>query len=182
MVGCTQSLTNLENPWVLTLSSLHHRECLPHHLNLPRQILDRFEEHVRKSLPILICHWILLLYVHHRILLFCVHHRLLLFCVHHPSTVSLSVGVLQPTLNIYVFPTSVTDVGLLPWRYRLLTPQAEPNLCFDTTVISFIKGIPQTQANSNQRWTRRAFTRYVASEKRTRFGGYLALSRLCLRV
>ena len=36
--------------------------------------------------------------------------------------------------------------------------------------------------NSNQRLTGRAFTRYFTSEKRVRSGGYLALSRLCLRV
>lgn len=151
MVRCTRSLSNLENSWALTLSSLHCRESLPHHLDLPRQILHWFEEYVRKSLPVLICHWILLFCVHHRLLLFCVHHRLLLFCVHYLNTVSLFVGVLQPTLNIFVFPTSVIDIGFLPRCHRLLAPQAEPDQCSDTTVISLIRDIPQTQANSNQR-------------------------------
>ena len=48
--------------------------------------------------------------------------------------------------------------------------------------ISLFKDIPLNTANSNQRLTRRAFTRYVTSKKRMRSGGYLALSRLCLRV
>ena len=70
---------------------------------------------------------------------------------------------------------------VFPPGHRLLGSHAEPDLCFDTIVISLIRNIPQTQANSNQRWTGRAFTRYVASKERTRSGGYLALSRLYLR-
>ena len=49
-------------------------------------------------------------------------------------------------------------------------------------VIYPFRDISKTQANSNQRWTGRALTRYVTSEERVRSGGYLALSRLCLRV
>ena len=45
-----------------------------------------------------------------------------------------------------------------------------------------LSGVSSKTTSSNQRLTGRAFTRYVTSEKRMRSGGYLALSRLCLRV
>jgi len=53
-----------------------------------------------------------------------------------------------------------------------------------TTVLRHyhLSGISSKATSSNQRLTGRAFTRYVTSEKRMRSGGYLALSRLCLRV